>query len=149
MYNLFSQWFDKPPNKIGFEDVKYAIEHPSSHYFIINTLSASEQVCLIKNTLPCAIEENTINEKMTQLLTRKCVIIVYGKNSSDNSAEKKYKQLCSLGFTNVYIYCGGLFEWLLLQDIYGYAEFPTTTRELDILKYRPPKQFDVLRISSW
>ena len=29
-----------------------------------------------------------------------------------------------------------MFEWLLLQDIYGDDEFPTTTKELDILKYK-------------
>jgi hypothetical protein len=42
-----------------------------------------------------------------------------------------------MGFVNVYLYPGGLFEWLLLQDIYGDDEFPTTIKELDILKYKP------------
>jgi len=46
----------------------------------------------------------------------------------------------------VYMYCGGMFEWLLLQDIYGANEFPTTARQMDILKYRPAKTFDVPRI---
>ena len=32
---------------------------------------------------------------------------------------------------------GGLFEWLLLQDMYGSDEFPTTNKELDVLKYKP------------
>jgi len=45
--------------------------------------------------------------------------------------------LTSLGFYNVYIYIGGIFEWLLLQDIYGEKEFPTTNKELDLLKYKP------------
>ena len=36
---------------------------------------------------------------------------------------KKYRQLVDLGFSNVYIYTGGLFEWLLLQDIYGSTNF--------------------------
>ena len=40
-------------------------------------------------------------------------------------------------FKNVYIYKGGLFEWLLLQDIYGKDLFPTTTEILDILRYKP------------
>ena len=48
----------------------------------------------------------------------------------------KYKQLLSLGFTNVSIYIGGMFEWLLLQEIYGEAPFPTTCHELDLLKYK-------------
>jgi hypothetical protein len=144
MYML-SKWFENPINKIGFEDVKYAIEYPTQ-YLIINTLPASEQKCLIKNTLPCMVEETTINEKITQMQMRKCCIIVYGRNATDTSADKKYKQLSSLGFTNIYIYGGGLFEWLLLQDVYGYNEFPTTEKELDILKYRSPKQFDVPKI---
>ena len=38
---------------------------------------------------------------------------------------KKQKQLVSLGFKNVYIYLGGMFEWLLLQDVYGQKEFPS------------------------
>jgi hypothetical protein len=44
------------------------------------------------------------------------------------------------------MYTGGLFEWMLLQDIYGDAEFPTTSRELDVLKFRPHKTFDVPRL---
>ena len=46
-----------------------------------------------------------------------------------------------LGFTNIYIYAGGLFEWLCLQDIYGSSSFPTTKKELDILKYKQKSQF--------
>jgi len=40
-----------------------------------------------------------------------------------------------LGFLNIYVYLGGIFEWLLLQDIYGDEEFPTTSKIIDILKY--------------
>jgi hypothetical protein len=58
-------------------------------------------------------------------------IIVYGKNCNDEKIYVKYNQLNSLGFYNVYIYTGGLFEWLLLQDIYGATEFPTTKKELE------------------
>ena len=36
----------------------------------------------------------------------------------------------------VYIYTGGMFEWLLLQDIYGKEAFPTKGDELDILKFK-------------
>ena len=38
-----------------------------------------------------------------------------------------------LGFINIYVYPGGMFEWLCLQDIYGSEHFPTTTEETDIL----------------
>ena len=30
-----------------------------------------------------------------------------------------------------------MFEWLLMQDIYGNDDFKTTQEELDILKYKP------------
>ena len=61
---------------------------------------------------------------------------------------KKYEQLVALGFTNVYVYVGGMFEWLLLQDIYGSELFPTTSEELDILKYKSQRIFDVKYISN-
>ena len=65
------------------------------------------------------------------------MITIYGKNcQEEEKIIKKYKQLQKLGFKNIYIYCGGLFEWLLLQDIYGKDEFPTTIKENDILKYK-------------
>jgi hypothetical protein len=64
--------------------------------------------------------------------------------------ETKYDQLVGLGFKSVYIYPGGLFEWLLLQDIYGFDEFPTTKRVLDILKYKPDRNFGgSLLMNSW
>ena len=56
---------------------------------------------------------------------------------------EKYSQLSSLGFYNVYIYPGGLFEWLLLQDVYGVDDFPTTKKELDILRFKPNKVLNV------
>ena len=56
---------------------------------------------------------------------------------------KKYHQLTNLGFYEVYVYVGGLFEWLLLQDIFGEENFPTTTKELDILKYKAKSAFSM------
>ena len=68
-------------------------------------------------------------------------IIIYGENCCDSKVINKYNQLYKLGFKNLYVYIGGLFEWLLLQDIYGDDEFPTTTKILDILKYKGNKIF--------
>ena len=62
--------------------------------------------------------------------------MVYGKNCADTTATKKAIQLRTLGFVNVCVYGGGLFEWLLLQDIYGKPEFKTTSKIVDILKYK-------------
>jgi hypothetical protein len=70
-------------------------------------------------------------------------IIIYGRNCNDEKIYTKYNQLISLGFYNVYIYTGGLFEWLMLQDIYGDKEFPTTKKELDLLKYKQNKVLNI------
>ena len=61
---------------------------------------------------------------------------------------KKYDQLIGLGFVNIFIYPGGLFEWLMLQDIYGNEIFPTTKKELDILKYKSKSRFTTFLISD-
>jgi hypothetical protein len=37
---------------------------------------------------------------------------------------------------------GGMFEWLLMQDVYGFDEFPTTTKICDILKFRSPSRLE-------
>ena len=71
-------------------------------------------------------------------------IVLYGKNNIDESVYQKYNQLINLGFINTYIYIGGLFEWLLLQDIYGDENFQTTTSERDILKYQGQSRFHLL-----
>lgn len=142
--NLYTWFHKKTARKIGFEDVKYAIAHHNS-FVLINTLPVSEQKCLIKTTLDWNLEEQTLNEMLTHYNTNRRLII-YGRNSTDATVDKKYEQLMQLGFSDVSMYTGGLFEWMLLQDIYGDAEFPTTSRELDVLKYRPHKTFDVPRL---
>ena len=127
--------------KINYEDVQYVIKN-SEIYLIINTLNETEQECLIPNTINVKNEEDIIN-KCIQYGNKKVKIIIYGRNSNDEKMYNKYQQLTTLGFYNVYVYSGGLFEWLLLQDIYGADEFPTTKKELDILKYKPQKMLNI------
>ena len=117
-------------NKINFKDMQYAI---NNNLIIINTLDLNNQKCLIRNTLLPDDEIKCINDYLRRNKTIK--IVIYGENSSDDNLIKKYNQLTQLGFKNIFVYIGGLFEWLLLQDIYGESEFPTTTYTLDILKY--------------
>jgi hypothetical protein len=119
--------------RINFEDIQYVIKN-HEQYLLINTLPITEQKCLIISSIIAEQEELLINKYLKE--KRDINIIVYGKNSNDDSVEKKYQQLISLGFYNVFIYNGGLFEWLLLQDIYGFDLFPTTNKELDILLYK-------------
>lgn len=120
--------------KINFEDMQTVVKNPEV-YLIINTLSPSEQQCLIVNTTTADEEEMIINKFMKE--NKNIRIIIYGKNCNDESTNKKYQQLLSLGFYNLFVYTGGMFEWLLLQDIYGKDMFPTTKKELDLLKYKP------------
>ena len=103
-------------HKINFEDVQYALNNKNS-YLLINTLSEAEQECLIPNTVLANQEENTINKYLKKYL-KDIKIIVYGKNCNDEKIYIKYNQLSALGFYNVQIYTGGLFEWLMLQDIF-------------------------------
>jgi rhodanese-related sulfurtransferase len=135
---MFTGFFNVPLNKFNFEDVQYAIKNKEK-YILINTLLIDEQKCLIFNTVKYDMEEKVINELLNNYLLKDKIIVVYGKNTNDDTVDKKYKQLVSLGFTDVYIYLGGMFEWMLLQDIYGNDEFPTTTRVLDILIYKSKK----------
>ena len=127
--------------KITFEDIQYVLKN-NDIYVLINTLNESEQSCLIQHTLSFKKEEEFIN-KFLKIGNKNIKFIIYGKNCNDDAVYKKYNQLYSLGFYNTYVYAGGLFEWLLLQDIYGEQEFPTTSKELDILKYKPHKILNI------
>ena len=122
-------------NKVNFESVQNIINNKSKEKFIIiSTLNINNQKCLIKNTLLPEREIELIN--LTLKDSKKINILIYGINCSDSNVIYKYNQLYKLGFTNLYVYVGGLFEWLLLQDIYGEDEFPTTSKIIDILEYK-------------
>lgn len=134
---MFSFW-KKNCKKANFEDVQYALKHPSE-FIIINTLSPIEQHCLITGTIDAFSEEKIINEMIHSIDTPDKRIIIYGKNTNDETPNKKYQQLQNLGIMDIMIYSGGMFEWLLLQDIYGIKAFPTTSKHLDLLKYKPER----------
>lgn len=131
--------------KINCEDMQKACKN-TNNYIIINTLEPTMQNCLIANTTKIENEEALMNSIIKK--SNRSPIIVYGKNSNDEKVYKKYEQLIKLGFINVYVYVGGMFEWLLLQDIYGNELFPTTSKELDILKYKSQQVFDVKYIEN-
>lgn len=128
-------------NKINFEDVQFLLNN-AEKFILINTLEEKEQECLLPNTITPEKEILIINNLLRNG-SKGIKIVIYGKNCNDDKIYKKYNQLQNLGFYNSYIYTGGLFEWLLLQDIYGEKEFPTTKKELDILKFKPRKKLDV------
>ncbi len=131
--------------KVNFEDIQYLL-NKNENYLLINTLSKLDQDCLIKNTVPIDKEEKLINHYMNK--KPDVNIVIYDKNANAPNLMTKYDQLISLGFVNVYIYPGGLFEWLCLQDIYGDSDFPTTKKELDILKYKGRSIFNSLLLEN-
>ena len=119
--------------RISYKGLQDAIKRDS--VYIINTLSLDEQQCLIKRTIHAKDEEGIMNDLLTS--KKDTPIIVYGKHSCDESIYLKYDTLIKLGFQNVSLYIGGLFEWLCLQDIYSDAFFPTSSKCLEILDYAP------------
>ena len=121
--------------KANYEDIQNISKY-NNDIFLINTLPLHEQSCLIINTINLNEEENVINS-LIKNNNYGVKIIIYGRNYSDYSAYSKYEQLKQIGFINIFIYVGGLFEWLCLQDIYSSDNFKTTNVELDIIKYRP------------
>ena len=127
---------NKINKNIIYEDVQNAIKY--NNFILINTLNENNQRCLIQKTIHFEKEEEIINDLLTNNININ--IIIYGENCQDESPNKKYDQLRNLGFTNVFIYRGGLFEWLLLQDIYGFELFETTYVEKDHLLYKGKSQ---------
>lgn len=117
----------KDNHLIGYETVKL------NNYVLITTLNEND--CFIKKTLNPGEEVEFINNCISR--NNQQNIIIYGKNYLDKSVYTQYNKLNSLGFDNVFIYPGGIFEWLLLQDTFGEDMFETNIIEKDILKYRP------------
>ena len=132
--------------KVSFEDIIDTVFTNKNSCLLVNTLPFTDQECLISHTIPATAEESIINTNITQNVD--IPIILYGKNTSDNSVLVKYEQLNKLGFRYVYIYPGGIFEWLLLQEIYGSENFPTTIKVKDLYKYRPDKTLQIRLLQS-
>lgn len=126
--------------KVNFEYIQSELNNNDS--FIINTLPIEKQECLITGTLTPHREIEILNHYLKKNSNIK--LIVYAENSSDESLSTKCRQLLKLGYTNILVYPGGLFEWLLLQDIYGDELFPTTSACRDHLKYKGRKNADLM-----
>ena len=97
------EWFmSYKKSKSNFESVQCAIKLPRQ-YFLINTLPLTEQQCLISGTLDANLEEQTINDMLYSIHTNDRKIIIYGKNSHDDTTITKYNQLRKLGLTDVFL----------------------------------------------
>lgn len=138
-------FFNKNTNieYVNFQDIQKAIN--DNRYIIINTLDANKQQCLICKTLSILQETSIINSLIDNYKYDRD-IIVYGMNCCDKTVDTKIEQLKRMGFRRLYIYRGGMFEWLCLQDIYGSENFSTTTETLDILNYKPSQALKIERL---
>ena len=124
-------WSIPKASLINFERMQEIIKMNNS--LIINTLKDDMQHCLLKHTIHAKEEVKRVEKGLKT--SQPCVI--YGMHHYDATLVRKYQQLKNLGAEVILVYGGGMFEWLLLQDIYGNEEFPTSGRELDLLKYKP------------
>ena len=127
---------------VNFQDVQYAINKDN---IIINTLEPDNQQCVILKTLTISEETSIINSLIENYRYDRD-IIVYGLNCNDKTVDNKIEQLKKMGFRRLFIYRGGMFEWLCMQDIYGQENFKTTSETLDILKYKSPSVLKIERI---
>jgi hypothetical protein len=127
-----------PIQRINFEDIQFAQKNDS---LIINTLPSNEQGLLISKTIPWEKEIKAVEAA----IQKKESIFIYGRHCNDETIYLKYEQIRKLG-GKVYLYAGGLFEWLLLQDIYGNEYFQTTsyTKPMDLIKYKPNNILNIL-----
>ena len=116
MGNIYSSF-----KTYNFKEIQKKINLPDT--ILINTLPDNEQSFLIHKTIPANKENDFINNLIKKNKSQE--IIIYGRNYSDMSVVNKYNVLKKLGLNNVYIYFGGIFEWALLQDIYGTNNFIT------------------------
>jgi rhodanese-related sulfurtransferase len=130
MGNVYSSF-----SSYSFETIQNKITC-NQDFVLISTLPENQQHCLIKNTIHAQKETDFMNQLLNRDKTKE--IVVYGRNHRDLKVIEKYNQLKKLGFTNVYIYFGGLFEWLLLHIVYKEINFPIdgTFIENDLLKYK-------------
>lgn len=94
---------------------------------------------LIAGTLAVQEEEDVVNRLIDSGNFVQICLVIYGQDCSDARVIRKYKQLVEFGFTNVKMYMGGMFEWLLLQECFGDEFFPTSG---------PRRHHDILTLSG-
>lgn len=120
-------------SRVNFE----AVPSASSDGLLISTID-----CTRDAHLDCAIIGTTDRSQETEKIQRakevypNMPIVIYGANSTDTTPFFRWKELTQMGLTNVSVYTGGLFEWLLLGETYGTEAFGVTTPQDDLLKFK-------------
>uniref|UniRef100_A0A6C0D2C4 Rhodanese domain-containing protein n=1 Tax=viral metagenome TaxID=1070528 RepID=A0A6C0D2C4_9ZZZZ len=118
----------------NFHQLQDRMKKQGNELILINTLPLTRQDCLIKGTLKAFIEVEYMNKLLKTNKNKE--IIVYGIHHTDTSVIQKYNQLKKLGFTNVHIYFGGMYEWLLLQEVFDTTNFQTDGMIKNIVDYK-------------
>ena len=102
------------------------IQQSKANNNVLIHIMEDDQKLMILGSLTAYTETTKVNDMISRN-EYETEIMIYGRNDHDyDKLITKHKQLKSLGFKHVYIYLGGMFELLLLQDVYGFKEFPTT-----------------------
>jgi len=128
---------------VGFYDVLHLVGRIRSGdalAILLNTLPSNQQSFLVSGTIACEKEEAYMNEIIGgPVPLSKYAVVVYGKHGTDETPHRKRRQLLNLGFVDVYVYAGGVFEWALLQEVYGADHFPSLgTPPRDFLYFASP-----------
>jgi len=112
---------------------------------ILSTMITQRGSPFILGTLSKQLEEVTLSA-MLRTKRFNIPILVYGHNSFDKTVETMCNILLNRGFTHVFVYIGGMFEWLLLNKLYGNnacpikctcCNTPTCWAKPDPLKFSP------------
>ena len=101
---------------------------------LITVISNHTDATLIKGTLGEAEELRHVNE----IIRKKNLderIFVYGENCSDSRVYSKARQLKKLGLKEVFVYTGGIFEWMLLGEVFGQDQFPVHGRVTNVVDH--------------
>jgi hypothetical protein len=118
----------------NYHQLQDRMKKQGQEIILINTLPLTRQDCLIKGTLKAFIEVEYMNKLLKTNKNKE--IVVYGIHHTDTSVIQKYNQLKKLGFTNVHIYFGGMYEWLLLQEVFDTTNFQTDGNIKNIVDYK-------------
>lgn len=134
-----------------FDTMLSYIQSSNETIHFINILPVTKQQYLLPKTISAESEEQFINDFVDTMTMDIPTIVIYGNNANDvDVLQEKCRELNALGFTNVGIYLGGLFEWTMLGDIYGITEFPIIGNRgiVDILQFRPKQLEDTQKKKS-
>lgn len=115
-------------NNCNYIQLQEKIEN-KNQVVLLTTLSTNDY--LIKGTIHVNLECDFVNNLAKKDKSKE--IVVYGKDHLDMRVIKKYNELKKIGFVNVSIYFGGLFEWALLQETYGKSNFQTDGNVDDLM----------------